>query len=56
MLNRIPGLEEEKEWDHFCASGTVGDYLDYVKAKSDDAGKIIGENNAGNRESQGYRP
>jgi hypothetical protein len=56
MLNRIPRDEEEREWGHFCASGTVGDYLDYLKAKSEDAGKMIGDDNAGNRESHGYRP
>jgi len=57
MLNRIPGAEEEKEWDHFCASGTVSDYLDFLKAKqNDEESKIIGDDDAGMRESHGYRP
>ena len=57
MLSRIPGEEEEREWDHFCMSGTVGDYLDFLQAKQkEDASKMIGDDNARKRESHGYRP
>ena len=56
MVNRIPGNEEEREWDHFCASGSVGDYLDFLKAKQKELSKMIGEERDGNRESHGYRP
>jgi len=56
MINRIPGTEEEKEWDHFCASGSVSDYLDFLKAKQKETDKMIGDDDAVNRESHGYRP
>ena len=33
MINRVPGAKEEQEWDQFYQSGSVGDYLDFLKAK-----------------------
>ncbi|MCL2051686.1 MAG: hypothetical protein FWG91_08180 [Lachnospiraceae bacterium] len=46
MLNRIPGSEEEKEWDHFLTSGTVSDYLDFLKAKNnDETSRVVGKVN-----------
>ena len=57
MINRIPGDDEIKEWDNFCASGSVSDYLDFVKAKNVSLkSDTLGDNDAGNRESHGYRP
>jgi len=44
MLNRVPGEEEKNKWEHFCESGTVGDYLDFYQARhNDNSGRIVGD-------------
>lgn len=44
MLNRIAGDEEREQWQHFCESGNIDDYLDFCQAKQcDGSGRIVGD-------------